>query len=230
MKPFRTHTAALLGRTALFRDLTDQQLERLAAATRERRFAKGELVFQKGDRPTGLFVVVAGQIKEACQSPSGGEKIVEMLGPHQTCGEAALFLDCPYPFFVATLGPTLLLQIEKKAIMELVDSEPELVKCMLSQLSMRLYAIVRDVEAYTLHNPLQRVVGYLLEQNFASAKLPGATSFILPATKSVIASRLGVTPEAMSRALRDLIDAGLIEVRSNRVKILDLQRVKTFAQ
>lgn len=219
---------ALLGRASLFRNLPDAQLVRLAAAARIRRLTKGELLFQKGDRPAGLFLVLAGQIKEACQSPAGEEKIIEILGPHQTCGEAALFLDCPYPFFVAALTPVQLLQIEGKAILDLFASEPPFVNRMMEQVSARLCTLVRDIEAYTLHSPLRRVAGYLLDNLLAPEG--EAITAQLPAPKAVIASRLGITPEAMSRALRDLIDADLIAVSGRRMKILDLPRFKTFAQ
>lgn len=230
MKFSKMHVPTLLGRAALFQGLSTGQLERLAMATRERRFTKGELVFQKGDQPSGLFFVATGQIKEACQSSNGEEKIIEVLGPAQTCGEAALLLDCPYPFFVAALRPALLLQIERKAVLDLLGSEPAFVKRMLCQISARTYGMVRDIEAYTVHSPLQRLVGYLREQNFSCAQLSDPMSVTLPAPKAVIASRLGITPEALSRSLRDLIDAGLIEVNGLRVRILDPQRLQAFAQ
>lgn len=230
MRSSKVDIAALLGRAALFHGLAEEQLARLGMAAREKRFTKGELVFQKGDQPTALFFVATGQIKEACQSSSGEEKIIEMLGPNQTCGEAALFLDCPYPFFVAALKPTLMIQIERKAILDLFGSEPIFVKRMLCRISARLYALVVDIETYTVHSPLRRAVGYLLEQNFAGTPAAGATSVVtLPAPKAVIASRLGITPEALSRSLRDLIDAGLIEVHGQHVRILDRQRLKAFA-
>ena len=77
---------ALLGRMPLFSALTADQLVPITAATRERRLAKGEMLFQKGDMPKGFFVIVFGQVKLAFPSSQGNEKVVEIIGPRQSFG------------------------------------------------------------------------------------------------------------------------------------------------
>lgn len=230
MKSTPALIAAQLKHTPLFGALPDERLAEVALATRERRYASGELVFQKGDRPTGLYVIVAGKIKEACQSPDGEERIIEILGPQQICGEAALLLDCPYPFFVATLARSQLLHIEHRAIHALIDHEPGFVNRLLLSLSSRMYGIVRDIEAYSLKTPLQRLVGFLVELWSCADDAATGTNITLPVAKSIIASRLGMTPEALSRAFRDLADAGLLEVRGNQVTVHDMMRLREFGQ
>lgn len=64
MKHPQPHIPAVLARLPLFQDLDGEMLERLAAVARERRYAKGEIVFRVGDRPTGLLVVTMGLIKD----------------------------------------------------------------------------------------------------------------------------------------------------------------------
>jgi CRP-like cAMP-binding protein len=204
-------------------------MERLATATRERRYVRDEMIFQKGDRPTGMYLVVTGKVKEVCQSPEGGERIIEVLGPNQTCGEASLFLDSHYPFSAIALTNAHLLHIDKPAIDTLIDKHPGVVAKILAALSLRLYALVRDVESYTLLNPVQRVVAYLIELA-NNGGVAGDTDITLPAAKFVIASRLGISPEALSRAFRDLADAGLIDVRGSRVTICKMERLRQFGQ
>lgn len=215
---------ALLKGTFLFGALSEERLTEVAAATHERRYGGGELVFQKGDLPTGLFVVATGRIKEACQSPEGYEKIVELLGPGQTCGEAALLLGAPYPFFVATLVRSQLLHIDQHIVHALIDREPLFVDRLLRTLSDRLCGIVRDIEAYSLKSPMQRVADFLSER--WTAEQP---QIVLPVAKGMLASRLGMTPEALSRVFRDLSEAGVIEVRGSRVKVRNLARLREFA-
>jgi CRP-like cAMP-binding protein len=76
----------ILSRLPLFQKLAPEQLAALESACRERRLAKGEMLFQKGDAAKGFFVVVFGQIKLAFPSSQGNEKVVEILGPHQGFG------------------------------------------------------------------------------------------------------------------------------------------------
>ena len=69
------------------------------------------MLFQKGDPPKGFFVVVFGQVKLAFPSAQGNEKVVQILGPRQSFGEAMMFMDRPYPVFAEGLMDSLLLQI-----------------------------------------------------------------------------------------------------------------------
>ncbi len=211
---------------SLFDGLPAAQLLVLAEATREKCYAKDELVFLKGDYPTGLFVVISGTIKTACQSPGGGEKVINLLGPGQVFGEAALFLDCPYPYLAAVLSPTRLLHVEAGALLDLVGSSPDFSRRMLSQLSQRLHSTIHDIEDYTVRAPLERLIGFLLDQCAADEQIRPVIDF--PAPKHVFASRLGMTPESLSRSMHELAEAGLIEVSKNCVKVLDRKRLEAL--
>lgn len=221
------HLATLLKRTPLFGDLPAPTRARIAAATQECCYARGAVVLQKGARPTGLHIVVSGKLMESCRSPGGEEKVVEILGAGHTCGEAALFLDSSYPMCASALTNVVLLNVEKRVLEETIDGDPKFVIRLLQVLAERQNAILRDIHADARSSPLQRVVGYLLEQCRAEGADTG--SITLPAAKQVIASRLSMTPEALSRTFRDLADAGLIEMSGKRVKLLDADRLGEFA-
>jgi CRP-like cAMP-binding protein len=219
---------SLLKRAPLFDALPTALLAQIATATQELRYARDVVVLQKGASSSGLLVIVSGRLKESCRSPGGEEKVIEILGAGQSCGEAALFLDCPYPMCATTLTNAVLLNIEKQAIDELVAVAPIFVSRMLQVLAERLNSIMRDIDAYARSSLLQRLVGYLIEQRRVGGET--SPSIILPATKQVVASRLSMTPAALSRSFRDLADAGLIEMRGKRVTLLDPDRLGEFAR
>lgn len=222
MSSVETRRIAFLKRTFLFGPLSLPHLGEIVAWSRLRRYARGELVFQKGDQPKGLFVVVSGKIKEACQSADGDEKIIELFGPGQVIGEGALLLGSPYPYHAMALVGTQLLHIDGGAIHELIDHEPAFARRMLEALSGRIYGIVRDIETYSLYSPLQRVARYFID---LQAKTDDVW-ITLPVTKGVMASRLSMSPEAFSRTLRDLADSGLVEVRGCHIAIRDARRLR----
>ncbi len=114
----------ILSRLPLFQKLAPEQLAALESACRERRLAKGELLVQKGDASKGFFVVVFGQIKLAFPSSQGNEKVVEILGPHQSFGEAVMFMDRPYPVFAEGLVFAERLGIAPAQFLELVLATP----------------------------------------------------------------------------------------------------------
>jgi CRP-like cAMP-binding protein len=219
---------ALLGRMPLFSMLTPGQLAPITAATREKRLAKGEMLFQKGDTPKGFYIIAFGQIKLAFPSLQGNEKVVEIIGPRQSFGEAVVFMDRPYPVFAEALADTLLLHITKDAVFDLLETDVSFARAMLGGLSMRLHSLISDVESYSLRSSVQRVIGYLLQHCPHDTECPGRLELTLPTSKQVIASRLNLTPETLSRIFHDLTASGMIEVHGKQIVIPDLVRLREY--
>ena len=226
----KTDIPELLSRLPLFAEVGEEAIGHLAAATREKRLARGEVLFQRGDPARGFHVVVRGQIKLAFSSAQGNEKVVEIVGPQQSFGEAVMFMDRPYPVFAEALTDTLLLTIGKNAISELLEHDPHFAKRLLAGLSMRLHSLVRDVESYTLRSSTQRLIGYLLQdcQSLEPERPAGEQTIALPTSKQVIASRLNLTPETLSRIFAELTHAGLISVHGKHVTIHDCDRLARY--
>ncbi|NWG31425.1 MAG: Crp/Fnr family transcriptional regulator [Rhodocyclaceae bacterium] len=223
----RIDIPALLVRLPLFQELTPAQIAHLAAHTRSKRLPKGEMLFQRGDIAHGFYFIVFGQVKLAFPSSSGNEKVVEILGPRQSFGEAAVFAQRPYPVFAQALADTLLLYVPRDALFELLETDNSFARNMLSGLAMRLHSLILDVESYSLRSSAQRVIGYLL-QHCPNEHCEGSIEITLPTSKQVIASRLNLTSETLSRILHDLAEARLIEMQGKHIKIGDLKRLREY--
>jgi CRP-like cAMP-binding protein len=217
---------ALLMQLPLFSALAPEQIERIAAAAREKHLAKGEMLFQKGDPARGFFIVVTGQIKLALPSAQGNEKVVEIIGARQSFGEAVMFMDRPFPVFAEALVDTQLLHIGKDAVFQLIDTDASFSRRLLAGLSMRLHSLVADVESYSLRSSAQRLIGYLLQHSPNEDETVNRVEIQLPTSKHVLASRLNLTPETFSRILHDLAGAGLIEVHGRSIIVPDLRRLR----
>ena len=229
MSETRLDIPQILSRLPLFQELGPDQLAKLETACRERRLSKGSMLFQKGDPAKGFFVVVFGQIKLAFPSAQGNEKVVQIVGPRQSFGEAVMCLDLPCPVFAEALVDSLLLHIGSGPVFELLETDPLFARRMLAGLSMRLHSLVQDVETYSLRSSAQRVVGYLLQhcpQN--EAECEGSFDISLPTSKQVIASRLNLTPETLSRIFHDLAANGLIAVSGKQITINNAKRLREF--
>jgi len=227
-RPPQIKTRAFLANLPMFSAMSSEELERVAAATVPIHARKGQSLFQCGDPCTGFHVVVYGQVKLGFTSPQGVEKVVEIIRPGQSFGEALMFLEQPYIVFAQALSDAMLLHVARHAVFEELARDPGFARHMLSGLSRRLHDLVRDVEAYSLRSGQERVIGYLLAD---AARVGGGepVEVHLSAGKSVIASRLNMTPEHFSRILHELSAAGLIEVNGPVVRIPDLARLKRGA-
>ena len=228
MPETRLDIPQILSRLPLFQELAPEQIAALEPACRERRLAKGEMLFQKGDLPKGFYVIVFGQIKLAFPSSQGNEKVMQIVGPRQSFGEAIMFLNRPCPVFAEGLVDSLLLHIGSGPVFALLESDPLFARRMLAGLSMRLHSLVQDVETYSLRSSAQRVVGYLLQQCPQDGPCEGSFDISLPTSKQVIASRLNLTPETLSRIFHDLAVNGLIGVSGKQITIKDAKRLREF--
>lgn len=219
---------SFLANLPLFRDATAEEIERIAAGTRMLHAPRGDTLFRRGDSSDGFYLVVYGQVKLAFISASGGDKVVEIIGPGMSFGEAVMFLEAPHVVYAQTLADSMLLHVCKRAVFAEIDRNAGFARKMLGGLSRRLHGVIVDVEAYCLRSGAQRVIGYLLRDMELDASDPGAPRIELPANKGVIASRLNLTPQHFSRILHDLIEDRLIAVEGRTVTILDLPRLRAF--
>jgi len=213
----KTRIQDFLSQLPLFRELGSAELGRLAAGTTGIKVARGETVFSRGEPCVGMHAVVYGQVRLLLVSPAGTEKVVRIVGPGASFGEAVMFLGKPYVVSCQALADTFLLHVGKNAIMEEIRARPEFACKMLASLSQRLHGLMADVEAYSLRSGTERVAAYLLRES-GNGRINACT---LPASKTVIASRLNLTPEHFSRILHDLGDRGLIVVRGREIDIVD---------
>ena len=215
---------ALLSRVPLFNGLEADEIARIARGTREINALRGDILFHKGDSPTGFYLIVYGQVKLAFTSSQGGEKVVDILNQGQTFGEAVMFMDKPCMVYAQALSDSQLLHISKNAIIDELERDPKLGRKMIAGLSMRLHHLLIDVESYSLHSGRQRIIGYLLRDNVKSdAK---SLTVTLPTNKGVIASRLNLTQEHFSRILHELSDKGLIVVEGRKIGIPDVEKLR----
>lgn len=222
--PLRGRLQELLSHAPIFRDLSPEELARIAAGTREVRAERGQILFQRGDPCVGFHIVVFGQVKLTVGTPAGAEKVVDILGPGASFGEALMFTERPYVVSATALADSLLLHVGKDTLFAEIERDPKLARRMLAGLSWRLHMLVKDVEALTVHSATQRVIGYLARLQDEA----GAGRITLPAQKSLVASRLNLTPEYFSRILHELEGDGVIAIEGREIQILDAERLAEY--
>jgi CRP-like cAMP-binding protein len=213
-----------LTRLPIFSEIGDAALQRLAAAARARPLERGAFALRAGEYCDAFFVNLGQPVKLFVLSPTGHEKVIELVAAGQSFAEALMFLGRPSPVNAQALGDTQLLVLPREAMLEAMAAEERLALRMLAGLSRRLHGLVADVQAYALQSGVQRVIGYLLRDAADS----GACLVVLPVSKATLASRLSLTPEYFSRVLRELEEGGLIEVDGGRIRITDVQRLAAY--
>lgn len=229
--------ARFLSRLPLFSDIGEDAIARLAPQCQMRRLDRGDTVFRIGDPCDAFFVTLYGQVKLFVISPTGQEKVIELIGPGHSFAEALMFLGKPCLVNAQTLAETVLLAVPRDAVLHELQADTRFAMRMLAGLSRRLHGLVSDVQAYSLQSGLQRVIGYLLRDapgddeapvDATAEGTPRRLTVSLPVSKATVASRLSLTPEYFSRVLHELEAAGLVEIDRRDIHIVDARKLAAY--
>ena len=212
-----------LRRAAIFNSLSDTDLAPLAASTRLQSLKAGSLLFRAGDASYAFFLVLSGSVRLYRLTPDGKEKIIEIIRAGETFAEAVAIMDKPFPVFATAIEKTELLAIPSDVFRTQLQQQQGLAFKMLASLSMRVHKFLNDIHTLSLSTAQQKVAGYLLafldEQDFDQP-------IQLPATKAMIASRLGLQPETFSRVLGKMKEQGVITEDKAQILILSPSALK----
>jgi CRP-like cAMP-binding protein len=219
--------AALAGMPIL-RACEDAVLDLLAKGARFVRFASGESVFERGSMPTGLFFVHGGAVRLMSLCPEGRPKVVEIFEPGGMFGEIGVFTGQRYRTWTQAVGAAVLIHVPRERMLEAVAVDNALSNRMLAAVCARTQRLVDAISSTASGAASVRVASYLLEQLERS---PGPDAcVVLPAPKKAIASLLNLTPETLSRVLRNLVEEGVLAVGGRRIHVRDRSRLAVMVK
>lgn len=211
----------ILANTSLFRELEGAQLDAIACATEPIRARANTCVIKQGDPSRGVFLVVYGQVKISFDRQDGSEKTLVILGQGKCFGLGEMLLDRAHPACVRTISDTMLLHVAREKVLETAENNPRFAQELMFCIGRQSYTLMRDIESYSLQTAKQRLTGYLLRQSHYQ----GSDCVQLAGSKTLIASRLNLTPETLSRLLRELAADAMVAVNGRRIKILDYPKM-----
>lgn len=204
----------------LLRGLDDDQRATVLAGMKPRRFARGETLFHEGDPGDCLHFVASGRLAVRTTTPHGETVTLTVLGPGQALGEMALLRrSSQRSASVVALEQAETRMLHRDVFFRLCDEQPQVERLLVGILAARVDRLSRHlVEA--LHLPVeQRLVRRLLE----TARLypEDQAGVVLPLTQDDIAGLTGTTRPTANAVLRELQDAGLLELTRGKVRLLD---------
>lgn len=213
-----------IARVPLFSELTATAVAELLNGSSIRCFSSESLLFSAGDPADRLFVVLSGAVRLGALDREGNETIIEVVGPGTSFGEGALFASRRYPVQAEALTGTRLVSINGASFIKAMLQNKALAFEMLGSMGRWQLRLMAELRQLKLQSPAQRLGLYLLLS--VEEKAPEAC-IRLPDRKSVIARRIGITPESLSRALSRLAHFG-VESRGDTIIIHDVEALRRF--
>lgn len=183
-------------------------------------------VFAQGDPADACFVVLDGWVKLYRITPSGEEAVVGVFSRGESFAEPVFFLGGRYPASAEAASRLRLLKIDLTRFTDTIQNEPELAATLLASIVQHTGRLFDEIANLKLLSTPRRLADFLVRQTATGA---GAAHVILPHEKALLAGRLGMTPESLSRALAMLKKLG-VTVERDQVSIADVPALAAFAR
>lgn len=217
---------ALARRSVLLASVPAAVSEQVLAQAHTRQFDRGATIFLQGERASAIYIVAEGWVKLYRIAPNGAEAVVGVFTRGSSFGEAVAFRHDTYPVAAEAVTDCTLIRIEADSFLRMIRESPEIAISMLSATFAHLHALVGQIEQLKAQTGSQRVAEFLLDLAPCSA---GSCEVTLPYDKVLIAGRLGMKPESLSRAFARLKAQG-VTIRQNVAHIHDIAALRDYAE
>lgn len=222
----KSEHVALAKASILLASAPEPVVQSVLEEARIRQFPRGGTIFLQGERASAIYIVAEGWIKLYRIAPNGAEAVVGVFTNGKSFGEAVAFRSDTYPVAAEAVTDCTLIRIEADSFLRQIRNNPEVAISILSATFTHLHSLVAQVEQLKARTGAQRVAEFLLELAPCPA---GACEVTLPYDKVLIAGRLGMKPESLSRAFGRLKDHGVV-IRQNVAQISDIAQLRDYVE
>jgi len=212
----------LVARAPLFADIAPDDIALLMEGAQAVAYPETGLLFSHGDPADRFFVIVAGRVDLFALTETGDQSIIEVFEAVTSFAEAAIFSSAKFPLNCEVVGGSRLVHVAAAPFLRRLSANRHLAMLLLGGLArwhMRLVGEIADLKG---KSPGQRLASFLVALAHGAE---GGAQVRLPLSKATLASRIGIAPESLSRALARLKAVG-VESRGREVVIEDLDALR----
>ncbi|MEN9926148.1 MAG: hypothetical protein RL268_2274 [Pseudomonadota bacterium] len=214
-----------IARLPLFREMQDEQRERIFSGAFLQVFPPQLTLFEIGQHADFLHVLVDGLV-ELYATSAGRDTTMRIIEPVTSFIQAAVVTDMPYLMSARTLAPSRILLIPAPLMREVIKEDTALMQATMRELAIAYRNMVRALTDMKLRQSAERLGNLILQQE----RRQGGTGKVrLRAEKRLLASLLGMTPENLSRAFAVLGSHGLA-VNGAELTIVDRAALEAYSK
>jgi len=221
----------LLRSSTLYRNLSPEDQNRLAAVSLARHYDKGETIFTEGDAPSFLFTIASGRVKVVKATPSGKEIILEIFGPGDPVGAVVAYEGRPYPASAIAIERSECILVRRSEFFALFESHPSFVRGFLTGMAQRIVELTRRIP---------EVAGGRVETRFAHLFLkladrmgrphPGGRFVPMPLSRQELADLTGTTIETCIRIMSRWSKEGIVATERDGFLVKDAAALERLAE
>lgn len=210
-----------------FAGVAPDVLHRLDEAAFSYSYQPGALIFSEGERCAGLHVVVEGLVRIYRISPEGRLHTLSLLRPNATFNEVAAVDGGINPYNAVAVTHAQVVKISHGCLIELLSNERDLLRNYVQALAHVNREYIERLEDMTFRTIPSRLAKLFLHETTYADQIAEAPTQL---NQEEIAAILGTTREVVGRALRGLLNAGLLKKRGRQIYIGDRAGLEHLAQ
>ena len=186
----------------------------IRAVAFERKLKAGEALFRLGDKAAGFYEIVSGRVRRVRVDRVGRETVLHVAGPAETLAEASLFSGQYHCDAVANTDATVRVY-PKRQVVSVFEKDPKALKTFTAMLAHQVMSLRTRLQQRNIRSARERV------RQFLALNIgPDGRTVELHGTLKDLAAEIGLTHEALYRALAALERAGEVKRAGNRIMLV----------
>jgi CRP/FNR family transcriptional regulator len=202
-------------------------LARLETAAHRHSFAAGATIFVEGAACAGFHIIADGLVRLYRANSEGRLHTLSLLRPPSTFNEVAAVDGSPNPFNAVAVTAATVCVISHYALIELMATDRALLNATVRALARLNREYLDRLEDMTFRTIPSRLAKLFLHDATYGDQICEAPSQL---TQEEMAAILGTTREVVGRALRNLLNAGLLRKQGRYFAIVDRAGLETLAE
>src|ERR1700736_6530469 len=173
-------------------------------------YRRDEIVMSQGDPADAVFYIQSGKVKVTVVSEQGKEAVVAMLGANDFFGEGCLAGQARRIATVATMTDSVIVRLEKAAIVGVIEQEPAFSGMFIAHLLARAIRVEADLVDQLFNSSEKRLARLLLLlANFGKDEKP--EPILAKISQETLADMIGTTRSRVSFFMNKFRKLGLID-------------------
>lgn len=211
-----------------FKHLPLSLQDSLLRSARLRALAPGQVLFQRGDAPCGLYAVLSGSMRVGAVSSEGKEALLTLVEAPQWFGEISLFDGQPRTHDAQAEGGVNLLWIPQAALLALLAQHPGYWRDFALLMSQKLRLVFVALEQQSLLAAAPRVALRLLQIAAGYGEMNDSRR-VLQLSQEQLALMLSLSRQTTNQILKSLQQDGALRLGYGEIEILDPARLQALA-
>ncbi len=212
----------------LFSHCKVAQLKEIAERCKHASFKRGDVIFQKTDLSTDLYIVISGKLKAVLEDEEGDEMVLALFEKGAFFGELSLLDGKGRSASIIADKDSELAILKQDVFLDLLYKNPRIAVELMTTLVDRLRKADEMIESLAFFEVGERLIRTLLESPAADAASAGGFLKTGKLTHKELAARIGSSREAVSKCLKVLSGKGIVKESEGSILIARnaLERIK----